>query len=95
MYGSKKGEDKVKKWMLALLAAALLILSGVSQGCDRSGKWSVTTAADGQGTITPAGITMWEDGATVTLTATPAAGWKFDSWKIGRASCRERVLPGV
>jgi hypothetical protein len=70
----------MKKWMLALLVAALLILSGVSQGCDRSGKWTVTTAADGQGTVTPAGITPWEDGVTVTLTATPAAGWKFDSW---------------
>jgi hypothetical protein len=78
--GNKKGEDNMKKWMLAVLVAALLVLSGVSQGCNRSGKWSVTTAADGQGTITPAGITMWEDGATVTLTATPVAGWKFDSW---------------
>jgi hypothetical protein len=81
----------MRKWMLAILLATLLAFSAVSQGCNRSGEWTVTTAADGQGTTTPAGISSWKDGDPLTVTATPAAFWKFDSWS-GDASGTENPL---
>jgi len=77
----------MRKWMLAALAVALLV-SSVVQGCGGSGKWTVTTAADGQGTVAPAGITEWDDGAEVTVAATPTPFWRFDSWS-GDASGAE------
>lgn len=81
----------VRKSILAALAMALLVLSGVSQGCGGSGKWTVTTAADGQGAVSPAGITEWDDGAEVPVTATPTPFWRFDSWS-GDASGAENPL---
>jgi uncharacterized repeat protein (TIGR02543 family) len=48
---------------------------------------SVTVSGSGTVTSTPAGINCgasctaaFAEGSTVTLTATPAAGWKFDGW---------------
>ncbi len=42
--------------------------------------YTLTTNANGQGTVTPAGTTTHNAGASVTLTATPASGWQFDNW---------------
>lgn len=71
----------MKKWMLIALAIALLVLSAVSQGCNRLEKWTVTITVDGQGTTDPAGASSWWDsGETMMVTATPAAFWRFDQW---------------
>ncbi len=81
----------MKKWVLAVLAVALLVACGVSQGCNRSGTWTVTTATDGHGTVVPAGITEWDDKVPVTVTAVPTPFWRFDSWS-GDASGSENPL---
>lgn len=68
----------MKKWIMAMLATLLLVLSAVSLGC--AGKLTVTTTVDGQGTTDTAGNSSWNDGATITVRATPDPFWKFDSW---------------
>lgn len=40
----------------------------------------LTTNTVGQGTITPANGTVYNEGNIATITATPAAGWIFDGW---------------
>ncbi len=43
-----------------------------------SATYTLTTNTVGQGTVTGAGT--YDDGSTVTVTATPASGWEFDGW---------------
>ncbi len=77
-------------------AAALLLLSLVLGVANAGGRTlavtTVTVEVLGQGTVTssPAGVdcgsgaktcyVAFSSGASVTLTATPATGWTFDSW---------------
>ena len=42
-------------------------------------KYNLTVNTIGQGSVTPNGG-MYEEGTSVTLTATPASGWQFDGW---------------
>jgi hypothetical protein len=70
----------MKRLMLAMLVATLLVFSGINQGCDCERRWTVTTAVDGQGTVDPQGTKTYDDGELVTVTATPAASWRFSSW---------------
>jgi len=51
---------------------------------------TVTVSPAGGGTVTPAGG-IYDDGATVTLTATAAAGYKFDHWE-GDASGTDATI---
>jgi len=39
----------------------------------------------GAGTVTPAGTTYYAAGQNVTLTASPAPGWRYDHWEGGSA----------
>ena len=78
----------MKKWMMAILAMVLLVLSAVSQGCSSGGESTVTITVNGQGTTDPAGDSSWKDGATVAVTASPDPFWKFDEWS-GDASGAE------
>ncbi|MDY8137865.1 InlB B-repeat-containing protein [Aquimarina sp. 2201CG5-10] len=41
---------------------------------------TLTINTTGSGSVTPASGSTYNDGATATLTATPAAGWQFDGW---------------
>jgi hypothetical protein len=43
-------------------------------------QYTLTTSANGQGSVSPAGITTHNAGASITLSATPASGWQFDNW---------------
>jgi uncharacterized protein (TIGR02145 family)/uncharacterized repeat protein (TIGR02543 family) len=43
-------------------------------------KHSLTTIAIGKGTIAPSGKTIYNDGSVITVTATPATYYSFDSW---------------
>lgn len=45
-------------------------------------KHNVTTAASPSGGGTTTGDGEYDDGATCTLTATPADGWQFDRWVL-------------
>ncbi|MEE9583632.1 MAG: fibronectin type III domain-containing protein, partial [Dehalococcoidales bacterium] len=45
------------------------------------GYMTLTMVVDGNGTTTPAvGVYSYEEGTVVPITATPDAGWEFDSW---------------
>ncbi|MGL1888880.1 MAG: T9SS type A sorting domain-containing protein, partial [Reichenbachiella sp.] len=44
--------------------------------------YTLSTVVNGQGSVTPNGG-MFEEGTSVTLIATPASGWQFDSWSGG------------
>ena len=46
-----------------------------------TGKHSLTISISGQGTTSPSeGTHAYDDGEQVTITASPASGWKFDRW---------------
>jgi hypothetical protein len=69
----------MKKWTF-LLVAILVTLSLLLSGCAKK-EYSLTIAVSGQGTTVPATSTYtYQDGQSVTISATPASGWKFDSW---------------
>jgi hypothetical protein len=53
-------------------------------------QYQLYTDTEGQGSVSPSGG-MYDTGATVTLTATPAQGWRFDHW-TGAASGTSRTL---
>jgi hypothetical protein len=63
-------------------------------------QFTLTVTKNGNGTVTsvPAGITcgatcsaLYDAGTLVTLTATPDAGWRFDSW-TGDADCADGTV---
>jgi hypothetical protein len=71
-----------------------------TSGTPSTQTYGLTITKKGQGTVTssPAGINCGADcsesyasGTVVTLTATPAAGWKFDRWR-GDADCTDGVV---
>ncbi|MBM4462040.1 MAG: hypothetical protein FJ012_01730 [Chloroflexi bacterium] len=69
----------MKKWVL-LIVAVLLLLSPATGGCGKK-EYSLTIAVNGQGTTDPsAGTYAYNKGEDVTITATPAFGWRFDHW---------------
>ncbi len=45
--------------------------------------YTLTLTSQGQGTVSPASGTQYNDGSLVTLTATPSAGWHFARWQEG------------
>jgi uncharacterized repeat protein (TIGR02543 family) len=69
----------MKKWTF-LLVAILVTLSLLLSGCAKK-EYSLTIAVSGEGTTVPAtGTYTYQDGQSVTISATPASGWKFDGW---------------
>lgn len=69
----------MKKWTF-LLVAIFVTLCLVPSGCVKK-EYSLTIAASGQGTTVPAtGTYTYQGGRSVIISATPASGWKFDSW---------------
>jgi uncharacterized repeat protein (TIGR02543 family) len=72
----------MKKWtyLTYLMVTVFLALSLLLGGCTKK-QYSLTIAVSGQGTTTPsAGTYTYKDGQSLTVTATPASGWKFDGW---------------
>jgi pectate lyase len=53
--------------------------------------YTLTTTIVGQGTVSPANGT-YPAGTSVTLTATPASGWKFDNWSGGYTGTSATVV---
>jgi pectate lyase len=51
-------------------------------GSTTQATYSLTTTINGSGTVSP-GSGTYNDGTSVTMTATPASGWQFDSWSGG------------
>jgi len=43
-------------------------------------QYSLTVSASNGGSVTPAASGTYNDGATVTITATPEEGYKFEKW---------------
>lgn len=41
--------------------------------------YTLSTSVNGEGSVNPSGG-VYDEGTSVTLTATPASGWQFDSW---------------
>ncbi len=69
----------MKKWTF-LLVAMLVTLSLLPSGCAKKEN-TLAIAVSGQGTTVPAtGTYTCQDGQSVTISATPASGWKFDGW---------------
>jgi RHS repeat-associated protein len=54
--------------------------------------YTLTTSVSGSGSITPASGTTYDTGTQVTLTATPAAGWRFGSWSGGATGSSNPVV---
>lgn len=70
----------MKKWIFVLIAI-LLVLLLASGGCGKKQYYSLTITVIGEGSTTPGpGSSMWKAGDDVTITASPASGWKFDHW---------------
>jgi len=42
--------------------------------------WTVDTTVGNGATIPAVGVHVYSEGRVVTITATPASGWRFDSW---------------
>jgi hypothetical protein len=55
--------------------------------------YSLTIAADGKGTVSPAeGTYIYETGNKITLSATPDEGWAFDKWVIDEIELTDNPL---
>jgi formylglycine-generating enzyme required for sulfatase activity len=75
--------DELRRDVLFQVGACVLgvVAFLVAFGCDGA-KVTLTANVDGQGTVTltpPGG--SYDTGTTVTLTAAPADGWRFDRWE--------------
>jgi|GEM_PF-463080 len=59
----------------------VLGILGLIAGCGTESKpvYQLTVFVNGEGSISPSGG-EYEQGETITLTATPSAGWKFQEW---------------
>jgi hypothetical protein len=71
----------VRKVLLPLVAA-VMIVAMVIPGCAPTATYSLTMAVspEGAGTTIPTGTASREEGALVSITATPAEGWEFVNW---------------
>jgi len=68
-------EREMKRLLLVLAIISLLVV-----GCQDK-QYDLTISSNGSGSINPsAGTYTFNDGKSVTITATPASGWKFDGW---------------
>lgn len=69
----------MKYWRF--LSLTLLILAAfVASGCQDT-QYDLTISSNGSGITNPsAGTYTFNDGKSVTITATPTSGWKFDGW---------------
>lgn len=56
------------------------MIVGGKVGAVSSSTFDLTTIASGNGTVSPSGTTSHGSGASVQVTATPAAGYQFDGW---------------
>lgn len=68
-----------------LLGNQRIFNTTVDMGCYEFGSsattsYTLTTNVVGQGTITPASGTVYNDGDIITITAIPTTGWQFDGW---------------
>jgi len=67
----------MKKWIF--LPLSLLIFLLFISGCIK--EYSLSLTASGEGLISPGiGSYTYKDGQSISISATPAAGWKFDGW---------------
>ena len=68
----------MKKFTLPV--AILVIISLLFSACAKK-EYTLTIAANGQGTTNPGtGTYTYVDGKSLTISATPSSGWKFDGW---------------
>jgi ribosomal protein L21E len=68
----------MKKFTLPV--AILVIISLLFSACAKK-EYTLTIAANGQGTTNPStGTYTYEDGKSLTISANPSSGWKFDGW---------------
>lgn len=51
--------------------------------------YTVTTSVDPSGTGTASGAGTYQEGQSVTVTASPASGYKFVAWKVGGSTVSE------
>ena len=69
----------MKKWML-ISVVILLTLTALLGACAKK-QYQLTIAISGQGTTDPAsGTSIYDSSKSLTVTATPDSGWKFNSW---------------
>ena len=87
-----------KNWFLFVVGVlGLIVLTGAVISCSPP-KMSVTIKAAGQGSTNPqSGNHSIEKGTTITVTASPANGWMFDSWSIsgGTSSKADKLVVKV
>lgn len=78
----------MKNWTLLTI---LLILPLVFSGCAKK-QYTLIIAANGQGMTAPStGTYTYEDGKSLTITATPDSDWKFDGWSGDASGTNTRV----
>ena len=69
--------------------------STVDMGCYESAfyiaTYELTTNVIGSGSVSPSGITTHNDGAIVSVVATPVAGWSFDGWSGASTSVNSSI----
>ena len=72
---------KLTRILMVFAVCTLLIagLSCTSYGISGSISYQLTTITEGQGSVSPS-EGSFPDGDSVTITALPASGWKFDHW---------------
>ena len=70
---------------LVLLTATTIILSCSSELINEESttptQYTLTISATEGGTVTPAAAGTYNEGATITITATPDEGYKFERWE--------------
>lgn len=77
-----------KPSLIAAVAIVAVSIAGCPQGTDESGRplpllvqsYELNVSISGEGSVEPDGG-IFDAGSTVTVTATPASGWRFDQWE--------------
>ena len=76
--------DGIKESVRTLTITANTTLTATFKEIDKPKNYTLTTDVIGQGTISRSpDLAQYEEGAQVTLTATPADGWVFSQWSDG------------
>ena len=69
----------MKRRMLIILGTMFLLVL-LSSGCTKKSYAVVISTTGGGGTVPEPGNYEYQGGQSLTISATPASGWKFDGW---------------